>query len=590
MTANEYTSDATDSAWHPVASEHDLPLRTIYRGKLGGRELVLWRADDGFINVWENRCLHRGVRLSIGVNEGTELVCRYHGWRYANRSAGCTYIPAHPANSPARTITNRTYPVVERYGLVWTSETPGDGPPDEPLLEGDTLTLRGLPVAAPANVVLDRLLAHHFLPSEVVWEADDDPSTVTRSRRSDASVAIWSSARGHESYAVFFVQPVSESRSVIRGVLDGSPSDPIAVLRHHAARLGALVRLIEAEQPSADDASVPLIEVPVPLPAASPASGRAAKLEVLVTGKELIADSTILFSLRSEGAAPLPTAAPGSHIDVHLGNGLVRQYSLTSGTGPDGKYTIAVKRSPDSAGGSEYLHDSVAVGDVLNISEPRNGFPLRRDASHTIFLAGGIGVTPLAPMASALSAMKVDFSFHHFAASDDAVAFGDVLAEFGERYHTHVGMTSEQTRGRLTELLGEPEPGYQIYCCGPPPMLDAIREIADAAGWPPESVHFEYFTNANAIEMDSSFTVELARSALTLNISAGETILEVLRTNDVPVPSSCETGACGTCQATVLGGEPLHQDVYLNQNERAAGQVMMTCVSRAAGSKLVLDL
>lgn len=95
--------------WYPVASSTDLPMRHVYQGQLWGRELAVWRADDGFVNVWENRCLHRGVRLSIGLNEGRELRCIYHGWRYANRTAGCTYIPAHPADAPARTICNNTY-------------------------------------------------------------------------------------------------------------------------------------------------------------------------------------------------------------------------------------------------------------------------------------------------------------------------------------------------------------------------------------------------------------------------------------------------------------------------------------------------
>ena len=107
------TLSLSDPTWYPIASSNDLPFRHVYAGQLLGRELAVWRADDGNVNVWENRCLHRGVRLSIGVNEGGELKCQYHGWRYANRSAGCTYIPAHPADAPARRIQNRTYPVRE---------------------------------------------------------------------------------------------------------------------------------------------------------------------------------------------------------------------------------------------------------------------------------------------------------------------------------------------------------------------------------------------------------------------------------------------------------------------------------------------
>jgi len=110
--------------WHPIAASTDLPLRHVYQGQLWGRELAVWRADDGHVNVWENRCLHRGVRLSIGLNEGGELRCLYHGWRYANRTAGCTYIPAHPADAPARTICNTTYRSLETQGLIWCAIDP----------------------------------------------------------------------------------------------------------------------------------------------------------------------------------------------------------------------------------------------------------------------------------------------------------------------------------------------------------------------------------------------------------------------------------------------------------------------------------
>jgi nitrite reductase/ring-hydroxylating ferredoxin subunit/ferredoxin len=153
------TVSVSARAWHPVASSSDLVPRHVYQGQLHGRELAVWRADDGFVNVWENRCLHRGVRLSIAVNDGRELTCQYHGWRYSSRTAGCTYIPAHPADAPARTIANRTYPVVERHGLVWTT-LDGDAPDDVPAL-GDAgsgpFPLRPVVVAAPPAAVAGQL-------------------------------------------------------------------------------------------------------------------------------------------------------------------------------------------------------------------------------------------------------------------------------------------------------------------------------------------------------------------------------------------------------------------------------------------------
>ena len=193
-------------------------------------------------------------------------------------------------------------------------------------------------------------------------------------------------------------------------------------------------------------------------------------------------------------------------------------------------------------------------------------------------------------MAHALDAMSLDFALHYFVGNERQVAFADDVAGFGDRATLHVGRSPTETTEQLASLLAKPDPATQVYACGPTPMLDALRSITAAAGWPHDSVRFEYFENTNDIDDSTSFTVDLARSALTLRVGTGQTILDVLRANDVAIASSCEQGACGTCAATVIEGEVLHQDVYLNPAERAAGLTMLTCVSRAAGDRLVLDL
>ena len=204
--------------WHPVARSDDLPRRHVYQGLLLGRELAIWRADDGHVNVWENRCLHRGVRLTIGHNEGWELRCQYHGWRYANRSGGCTYIPAHPADSPARTICNVTFPMIERYGLVWTAEAPIGGPPEVASLEaGSPFGLRSLPVNVEPSAVLDALASHRFVPWSAVSDAKGVPSSDTdaelsATNRGDGWIELTSTLDGESNSVVFFVQPV-DSRS-----------------------------------------------------------------------------------------------------------------------------------------------------------------------------------------------------------------------------------------------------------------------------------------------------------------------------------------------------------------------------------------
>ena len=611
--------------WHPVASAHDVPYRHVHHGQLLGRELAVWRADDDYVNVWENRCLHRGVRLSIGSNDGTELRCQYHGWRYANRSAGCTYIPAHPADAPARTICNRTFPSVERYGLIWSGEEPvGDPPTVEVLEAGTPFGLRNLPVNASAQLAVQHLRDHRFLPSgslgaesaemTVEW-VDDYAVALTATAGGSPSGAASGSAPGSSagaasgsasgssagaasslsSTAVFFVQPVDSGRCVIRGVLAETPAagEQAAVLRHHAVELNRLVGVMEAEAAllPAPEPMVPVLQqVPLHLAEVPEApSGRQAALRVQVRRKWETAAGVAAFELAPIDGV-LPTFQPGAHIDVHLPNGLVRQYSITNGPGETSYYRLGVKLEPDSTGGSICLHSTVREGDVLAISEPRNNFPLRRDSMRTILLAGGIGITPLLAMAQSLDRMSLAFELHCFAQSAEHTAFSDVLDGLGESVVHHLGLPPDETVAEIRRLVATPDEFTHLYVCGPGPMLEAARREAADAGWPDDHVHFEYFKNTTEIDDSSTFEVALARSALTVTVPSGSTILEVLRESGVPLPSSCEQGACGTCVATVLEGEPDHQDVYLNDSDHEAGDRIMTCVSRSLSDRLVLDL
>ena len=583
--------------WHPVASNHDVPHRHVHHGQLLGRELAIWRADDDFVNVWENRCLHRGVRLSIGSNDGTELRCQYHGWRYANRSAGCTYIPAHPADAPARTICNRTFPSVERYGLIWSGEDPMGEPPTVDALEAGTpFGLRNLPVHASVEMTVQHLRAHRFCPS---GRLDAESVEMTVERIDDYSVALTAtvggSSSGSSSTAVFFVQPVDSGRSVIRGVLTETPpeGDQLAVLRHHAVGLNGLVVAIEAEAarlPAPEPIVPALQQVPIHLAELPEApSGRTASLRVQVNRKWSTAEGIAAFELVPLQGV-LPTFQPGAHIDVHLPNGLIRQYSITNAAGQSSFYRIGVKLEPDSTGGSVCLHDTVREGDVLAISEPRNNFPLRRDSLRTILLAGGIGITPLLSMAQTLDRMSLPFELHCFTQSAEHIAFADVVDGLGRSVVRHLGLSPAETVDQIRRLVATHDEFTHLYVCGPGPMLEAVRQEAAEAGWPDDHVHFEYFKNTNEIDDSSTFEVALARSALTVTVPSGATILEVLREHGVSVPSSCEQGACGTCVATVLEGEPDHQDVYLNQSDHQAGDRIMTCVSRSRSDRLVLDL
>ncbi len=566
------TLSLADPTWYPIASSDDLPFRHVYQGQLLGRELAVWRADDGNVNVWENRCLHRGVRLSIGVNEGGELKCQYHGWRYANRSAGCTYIPAHPADAPARRIQNRTYPVREAYGLVWSAAN--DEQPFRPFAgaEGhDWFALRPVPVNAAPEDVLAGLIG--LAPDD--QPADQLPGLAVRF-----------------GGTYYFVQPVDAGRAVIRGLLAEPPADALATLRHYNEHLGKLRDRLEraarkkpAPEPlqptfdrvSADLATMPDIAIP-----------RGNTITTVVKRKWTSADGVIGFELAAR-TGHLPTFQPGAHIDIHLPNGMTRQYSITNGPGELMSYIIGVKQESASKGGSKVLVESVREGDLLSISEPRNNFPLRRDAVRTVLIAGGIGITPLLSMARFLDKSSLPYELHYFTRAGETVAFRAELEALHGQVVFHTGLPRAEIGTTIAAALGTWSQAQHVYVCGPGPMLETVRATAAAQGWPEEAIHFEYFKNDKVIDNSSAFDVELARSAMTLHVPSGKSIMEVMREAGLTVPSSCEQGACGTCLTTVIEGEVDHQDVYLNNSEKASNHCMMTCVSRAKSARLVLD-
>ncbi len=576
------TSDPA-TVLHPVASLGDLFPRHIVRSRLFGQELAIWKADDGFINIWADRCIHRGVRLSVGVNDGAELVCQYHGWRYSNRNGDCSYIPAHPGESPARSMCVPTFRSATKYGLLWSGSSLEAEPPELAALAGDgTIVLRSLPVNAPAGFVLERLAGYSFQPAEALGARRDSPFSVTVT------------AAGAETSVVHFVQPAAADRCVIRPVLAPAPpaQQRLAVLRHHAARLEELrTRLESSAPPAAERITASLL----PLPrrhkngSAGPAPARRPEVQVTVARKWLTAEGIAAIEL-APVSGELPSFQPGAHVDVHLPNDLVRQYSLTNGPQKTDVYRIGVKLEPNSRGGSQYMHTGLQEGDTLAISRPHNNFPLRRDAAKTLLIAGGIGLTPLLAMAQTLARQGLTWEFHYFAQSEAHIAFPEVLDPLGNGVSRHLGLSPAQTSDELTRLTEDYAPAHHLYVCGPGPMIEATRAIAAEAGWPESAVHFEYFKNESEQDDTSAFEVFLARRNRTLTVGPGTSILESLRGAGVDMPSSCEQGVCGTCMVTVLEGDLDHQDVYFSDGEREAGDRLLTCVSRAAGERLVLDL
>ena len=574
--------------WHPVAAISDLRDRHVFQTELFGHELVVWRADDSFVNVWENRCLHRGSRLSVGVNDGTELICAYHGWRYANQTAGCTYIPAHPADAPSRNVCNHVYPSLVQDGLVWAAlGLPADLPASDLRHEGDPLVLRSLPIDVSFEELQYHLEDHEF----ELHSAPNDKNLQFGLIQDDVNLFSYQNSTSIDLFSVrFMLQPFNSSKTILHGLLTPVPEkeDRLASLLHYNTQFTKLRQKAESNIFIDTDQWLGDIDRPsygrrgVALPTTD-------EIEVEVAKKWKTAIDIVGFEFHPLGA-DLPTFQPGAHIDLHLANGLVRQYSLINGPGEQDRYQIGVKLEQDSRGGSKFLHEDVQEGDRIRISGPHNNFGLRRDVPRTVLFAGGIGITPLLAMAQALNRSELDFVLHYFAQSENHLAFQDRLGQLGNRLLTHIGLGPEETTQTVAKTLGPYDHLSQVYSCGPPQMISAIRDTAGGLGWPTEAVHYEYFKNEKTIDDRSAFEIHLARSGVTLSVDSGKTILEVLRANGVPLASSCEQGACGTCEVAVLDGVPDHQDVYLNAFEHEAGNRILTCVSRAISTQLVLDI
>lgn len=303
-----------------------------------------------------------------------------------------------------------------------------------------------------------------------------------------------------------------------------------------------------------------------------------AQVSVGVTELVLVADD----------GSELPPWAPGSHIDVEIRPGLVRQYSLCSDPEDRGRWRIAVLREPESRGGSIVLCERIRAGDVLTATGPRNHFPLHESPRY-LFIAGGIGITPIIPMIKAAHEAGADWRLVYGGRSEASMAYRDEVARSDP---ARVLEWPQDLRGliELDQLLAEPQPGTLIYCCGPEPLIAAVE--AKSAHWPHKTLQVERFAPRplSDVPPNTSFEIELVDSDEVLVVPPDKSILEVVDEAGIFVLSNCEEGTCGTCRTTVLEGVPDHRDSVLDEDERAANDTMMICVSRALSSRLVLDL
>jgi ferredoxin-NADP reductase len=291
--------------------------------------------------------------------------------------------------------------------------------------------------------------------------------------------------------------------------------------------------------------------------------------------------------LRDRDGRELPPWAPGAHLDLIIRPDLERQYSLCGDLDDRHAWRIAVLREPESRGGSAWVHSELTEGDVVRVRGPRNHFPLV-SADRYVFVAGGIGITPLIPMIETVAATESSWDLLYGGRTGASMAFVEELRRHGER----VSFRPENEHGLLDldAALGQPVPGTAIYCCGPEPLIAAVE--ARCSAWPAGALHVERFhPRPHALEgPDTAFDVVIASSDLTVRVGAGQSIVDALATVGIKVPTSCREGTCGTCETGVLDGLPDHRDSFLSEEEREENEVMMICCGRSLTPTLVLDL
>lgn len=308
-------------------------------------------------------------------------------------------------------------------------------------------------------------------------------------------------------------------------------------------------------------------------------------LDVKIASTELVATDILGLELTGDD---LPAYAAGSHVDVRIKSGLIRQYSLTGDPADRSKFRLGVLLDPKSRGGSSAIHADFRAGETIKISRPRNNFPLH-EANHTILFAGGIGVTPMLGMAYALEAQGASWEMHYCGRTADRLAFREELARFGDKVQIHVDDGPKSQALDINTILTGPSLDRHLYVCGPNGFMDFVVSSAETNGWEPNCIHLERF-GAEVDTDGTAFTVVAAVSGKTFEVAPGETIAEKLTEQGIDVAVSCQSGVCGTCLTRVVEGSPDHRDLVQTDIEKASNAQITVCCSRSKTRKLVLDI
>ena len=298
------------------------------------------------------------------------------------------------------------------------------------------------------------------------------------------------------------------------------------------------------------------------------------------------AKGVLSLTLRTLDGSALPLAEAGAHIDLELGNGATRQYSLIRAQDAS-RYVIGVARDANGRGGSKWLHDELRIGTELKITGLRNAFALDEGTGPVALYAGGIGITPIISMIEALEAKGRQWTAFYACRARDCAAFLDDLAAYGDRITYHFDAEAGTIADLKAEIAKVPA-GTHLYCCGPEPMLNAFETACQ--GRPEAEIHLERF-GAKPLDAsaEGSFEVEFRKSGKRVTVAADQTILEAAKSIGVSIDHSCENGVCGTCEVTIIDGVPDHRDMILDDKERASGKTLMVCCSRSKSPTLVLN-
>ncbi|MFZ3599384.1 PDR/VanB family oxidoreductase [Streptomyces sp. BH104] len=313
-----------------------------------------------------------------------------------------------------------------------------------------------------------------------------------------------------------------------------------------------------------------------------------AELDLVVTRRTDEAHQVVSLEMQRPDGAPLPAWTPGAHVDLLMQPGLVRQYSLCSAPGDPHVWRVGVLRESEGRGGSHHIHDALFEGATVRVRGPRNNFPLV-PAKRYLFIAGGIGITPIVPMLEEAERQGSDWQLLYGGRSLESMAFHEELLK---RYPDRIRLHPQDEHGLLDldAFLGAPYLDTTVYCCGPEGLLKAVEERC--AAWPAGALHLERFAakEQTVPVLDAAFEVELATSGLTVTVPPEKSVLESIEEAGIKVPTSCREGTCGTCETDVLEGIVDHRDSVLTSEEQAAHDTMMVCVSRATCPRLVLGL